>query len=170
MSKLNDLTGRKFGRLTVIVRAGSTVKGRMATWLCKCDCGNVIIAIGNNLLRGHTTSCSCYREQEIRVRHGDTVGGNESSEYSTWRGMIQRCHNPLAFGYENYGGRGIKVCEEWRTDFRNFLADMGRKPGRGYSIDRVDVNGNYEKSNCKWATSAEQALNKRPRRKVGDAV
>ncbi len=114
-NRLLDLTGQKFSRLTVLSRVGTTLKGRMATWLCLCECGNRTVVISNNLRRGHTTSCSCYRDQEVRVKHNHAIRGRETGEYSTWRGMIQRCHNPEAKGYENYGGRGIKVCNEWRT-------------------------------------------------------
>lgn len=102
--------------------------------------------------------------------HGESYFADNTVEYSTWLAMRQRCSNPNAAGYEYYGGRGIRVCERW-DDFRLFLSDMGRKPGPTWSIDRINVDGDYEPSNCRWATPSQQAQNKRPRKpSQGNAV
>jgi hypothetical protein len=105
-------------------------------------------------VRPPTDKCS-------RVKHGDCVGKKRAAEYITWRNMLKRCHNPNDDAYHHYGGRGIEVCERWRTSYAAFLADMGRKPAWNFSIDRIDVNGNYEPGNCRWADWATQNANRR---------
>jgi hypothetical protein len=177
MPAVIDLTGEKFGRLTVLAYAGKT-KDRKSLWQCRCECGNEATTTGKRLRKGETLSCGCLmretqranlkpgaHESHQRATHGHATHGT-SPTYKTWANMIHRCTNPKATNYHCYGGRGITVCAEWR-DFGAFLADMGERPA-GLSIDRIDVNGNYEPANCRWATATEQARNRRPAR-VSDA-
>ena len=154
-----DMTGKVCGRLTVLEVAGS--KRGQQTWRCKCECGNETIAYGYDLRTGHKASCGClYAERKPRLTHGMT----QTPTYNSWASMRSRCNNPRNQDYAGYGGRGITVCERWNS-FEAFFADMGEMP-EGYSIERVNVNGNYEPSNCKWIPMAEQALNRRPRQRA----
>lgn len=158
-----DLLNQRFGRLVVVLRA-SNGSNRNSRWKCSCDCGQEIIVPRYNLLSGNTTSCGCLRrEKPNNLRHGHARKTGDSSEYKSWRAMKSRCLNPRDKVYSYYGGRGILVCERWRISFDNFLVDMGLKPSRDYTIDRLNVNGNYEKENCIWATRLEQSLNRRKR-------
>lgn len=157
-----DLTSHRFGRLVVTDLAGFT-KFKQARWNCLCDCGRAKIVQSSNLRSGHVTSCGCY-SQEIRERaksHGYARKGARHSEYSAWAGMKRRCNNPKNVDFKDYGGRGIMVCDRWRDSFNAFLTDMGRKPSPKHSIDRINVDGNYEPSNCRWATPLEQRSNRR---------
>lgn len=165
-SRLVDLTGMKFGRLTVLSNDGFDIQpngDRRHKWLCLCDCGNQKSIRGSLMKNGTTASCGCFRKEATRLRltkHGASAGGH-TPEYRAWAGVIQRTTNPKNTYYSDYGGRGIKVCDRWRSSFQNFLDDMGHKPSKGHSIDRIDVNGNYEPDNCRWVTNEVQANNKR---------
>lgn len=158
MSKV-DLTGQRFGRLTVLCKDDSDKQGRM--WLCQCDCGNKKSVRVDHLKNGATTSCGCY-SREVASKRNKTHGMTKTPEYSVYKHMIARCERPSDKRFYCYGARGIKVCERWRGEngFQNFIADVGRRPVRGYSIDRINNDGNYEPSNCKWSTRIEQANNK----------
>jgi hypothetical protein len=161
MSPLIEMVGKKFGKLTVIER----VNGHASKWLCRCDCGNNKVVFGGNLRRGHTQSCGCKKvpTEELRaraIRHGHGAPGKHSLTYASWGSMRERCNNSNASGYENYGGRGIKICERWNI-FENFLSDMGERPSPKHTLDRIDPDGNYEPTNCRWATIAEQQRNRR---------
>jgi hypothetical protein len=167
-----DITGKKVGRLTAL----SFVKreNKITYWSYQCDCGNVkTIASGDvGNAYGKTNSCGCkrvetrkmncekIRDSRINIVHGHCKRGQTTRTYSTWQGMKRRCHYVNDAEYHNYGGRGIKVCDRWLNSFDNFLADMGEKP-LNLTLERIDVNGNYEPNNCKWATWTEQSFNKR---------
>lgn len=163
MTALKNISGISFGKLSVVERAGSTKRGDVK-WLCKCACGNGIIVIGYNLRNGHTESCGCVRADRARianVTHGHCLRLKRTAEYRTWTNMKSRCENPNIPRYVDYGGRGISVCSSWRDSFEQFFTDMGPKPSGKHSIDRIDVNGNYCKENCRWATASVQNKNKR---------
>lgn len=161
MPKFQDLTGQRFGRLTVIKQAEDHIcpNGQHKTqWLCRCECGNEVIILANSLKSGRTTSCGC-----ILKKHGL----RNTRLYYIWRDMKKRCYNPNNKGYKNYGGRGINVCKEWLDDFQNFY---NWSIANGYddkakygvcTIDRIDVNGNYEPSNCRWVDMKIQSRNRR---------
>ena len=158
MSKAKDLIGKVFGRLTVIERVENNKDGR-TMWRCKCECGNDCIILGKNLLNGGTKSCGCLKleiNRKINRRHGMT----NTPLYKKWQVMNTRCNNPNRDHYQWYGGKGIKVCEEWRK-FENFY-DWAMASGyrEGLTIERIDINKDYEPSNCKWITLKEQSFNK----------
>lgn len=168
MGKTVDLTGNRFGRLTVIKPDGFyySPKGRKETlWLCRCDCGNEIKTRSCNLGR-YTNSCGCLRK-EITSKNYKIHGKTGSRLYRIWMRMKQCCYNPNNPNYKHYGGRGITVCKEWKDDFQAFY-DWAIASGYDYNaefgectIDRIDVNGNYEPSNCRWTNVDIQSRNKR---------
>jgi hypothetical protein len=158
-----DLTGKKFNKLLVIKRAGVNRDGK-ALWECLCDCGKTTVTFSYRLKSGKTASCGCLQTEALIRRntiHGFATVGHKCSEFNTWMNIKQRCYNPKNDRYTDWGGRGIKVCRRWlgKNGFINFMADMGPKPSKNHSIDRIDNDGNYTSSNCKWSTRKEQASN-----------
>jgi len=146
---IKDFSGSRFGKL-LIVSFNKRTKN-IYKWNCICDCGKKVIVDIGDLKRGHTKSCGCL--------HKKLNGLCNSREYHSWRSMVYRCHYKDSISYKNYGAKGIKVCNRWRTSFLNFLEDMGKRPD-GTTLDRIDTSGNYCKDNCRWATWKQQGRNR----------
>jgi hypothetical protein len=162
-----NLKGKRFGRLLAIRDVGSNGKRRL--WLCQCDCGGTAEVVATKLKSGHTRSCGCLladKNRELRQTHGHAPQGERSLTYKSYTNMITRCENPRAINYERYGGAGINVCDRWRhgenglSGFECFLADMGERPSRRHSIDRIHSTLDYEPNNCRWVVSRVQSLNR----------
>jgi hypothetical protein len=152
-----DLTGKRFGKLVVLGRAPSSARER-PKWLCRCDCGKEKVIRGHALRAGATHSCGCM----VGVLTGNrfrTHGQCGTEMHKIWIGMNCRCANSNDLRFPRYGGRGIKVCARWRKSFVSFLRDVGPRPSKQHSLDRIDNNGNYEPSNVRWATRVVQARN-----------
>ena len=165
MGKIIDLTGQRYGRLTVIARHGRDAS-RQITWLCRCDCGNQSVVLGSNLRKGHTTSCGCLRD-ELRFTHGKY----HTRLHNVWKLMKRRCYNPNDKRYHRYGERGIGVCDEWRNDFGAFY-DWAMANGYDENvpygqctIDRIDNNKGYSPDNCRWVDIKTQNNNRSTNRK-----
>lgn len=157
MPKMRDLTGTKFNRLTVLGISHRVKKD--VYWHCRCDCGNTSIVSRGAINNKSTISCGCYlRERMTEVF--TTHGMSSTSIYTTWQNIIIRCTKPSSISYKHYGARGIKVCERWSGSFENFYADMGAGWFLGASIERLDINKDYELSNCTWIPLGHQARNK----------
>lgn len=157
-----DLTGHRFGRLTVVARAPNNSSGCVC-WACRCECGTDKVISRISLRSGDSNSCGCFRREVIgnrQRRHGMT----NKREWVSWSAMQTRCFDPKHVGFKYWGGRGITVCDRWRgrDGFVNFLADLGTRPPMK-SLDRIDPNGHYEPGNCRWADAKTQATNKRAR-------
>lgn len=168
--QVQNITGQRFGRWTVLQFHDSikynylTSSSTVTRWLCRCDCGNEKVVRGQSLKNGRSVSCRCYQREFQRARqtkHGQV----NSPEYTAWAHMVDRCDNPKNPAYKNYGGRGITVCERWRTA-ANFLADIGPRPTERHSLERINNDFGYSPSNCRWATPKEQCNNKRTNRRL----
>jgi len=158
MSKLIDLTGQKYNKLTVVKRDGRDKFGH-AIWLCRCECGNIKSISGDNIIRELTRSCGC-----LALKNDFKHGYAGTNIYRKWNGMKNRCFNPNSEKYKDYGARGITVFHEWIKDFLKYYDYVSKLPHYdedGYSIDRINVDGNYEPGNVRWATAKVQANNQR---------
>ena len=149
MSSAINLKGKKFAKLTVISRAENTKDGK-TRWLCLCDCNSEKVIMGRSLRNGDTGSCGC-----LSIKHSMS----KDPEYIAWKAMKARCYNVKKENYHKYGGRGIRVCEWWLNSFENFFSDMGSRPSKNHTVDRINNDGNYEPANCRWATKSGQSQN-----------
>lgn len=162
-----DLTGRKFCRLTPLKLSKEKEDKHHTFWKCKCDCGNTVVVRKDSLESGHAKSCGCLQQERFMEKHEKTRGMCDTKIYKCWSSIKQRCLNPKCAEYFNYGGRGITVCDEWKNSFYEFLEwSMNNGYSDDLTIDRIDVNGNYEPANCRWADRDTQNYNKRETRKV----
>lgn len=166
-SRTKDITGLRFGNLTVVSFVPRTGSLGGARWLCKCDCGSQKVVLGGNLRSGGTKTCGCSG-RELQAQKVSTHGMTGSDSYSSWASMKSRCLNPNDSTYDLYGGRGITIHSDWLgpTGFETFLSDMGPRPAKSHTLDRINVDGNYEPGNCRWATPVEQGRNRRTNRLI----
>lgn len=162
--KVIDLTGKQFGRLTVVGFYGKSPNGKLLMWLCECECGGYTKCSTADINRIHTKSCGCLQKEivkKIKTKHGMS----KEKVYAVWKTIKDRCLNKNNKKYMDYGGRGITICNEWAENFDNFFKDMGF-PEEGKSIDRIDNSKGYYKENCRWATRTEQTRNTRRNRLI----
>lgn len=158
-----DLTGKTFGRLTVLSFAGIAARKRAYTWLCQCACGKTKTVISHCLRSGHTRSCGCL-SRDVCIERSTIHGMTHTPEFRIWKAMISRCTNPKVKSYRDYGARGITVCDRWKNDFAAFHQDMGNRPSPELTLERVDNERGYEPDNVIWATRLSQNRNRRKRR------
>lgn len=162
MPKFIDMAGKRYGHLLVERLSHKDSDG--AHWRCLCDCGRSTVMRGKDIRQGKSLACGCLRGFAAR-RHGHAINRKPSATYNSWVSMHQRCGNPKDPSYKDYGATGITICDRWKS-FDNFLTDMGERPD-GTSLDRYpNQRGNYEPSNCRWATPGEQLRNTRRTRMV----
>lgn len=159
MAKIKDLTGRIFNMLTVVKMAEHKLCERVK-WVCICSCGNTTVVNGSSLKNGHTKSCGCLSRASF-IKRSTSHGMCYSPENAAYRKMKLRCNNENNPRYRDYGGRGIKICDRWLESFDNFYEDMGKRPSKKHSLDRIDNAVGYSPNNCRWSTDIEQANNKR---------
>lgn len=181
MGTKKELSGKYFGRLVVINDSGKRAKDGVVYWSCRCECGNFVDVYSKSLTSGKTRSCGCLNIESLRANGKEAIkhvskwieknkhpsithGKTKSKEYISWIKLKSRCENLNDIRYENYGKRGIKVCERWKK-FEAFYDDMGICPD-GFSIDRIDNDKGYSPENCRWATKSQQQRNKRNNRKI----
>lgn len=173
VSALGDFSGRRYGRWTVVRPALSRGRGRR--WLCRCDCGAENDVAQRSLVGGKSESCGCLsseRHSALLKRANHRHGLRGTPEYKIWKDIVKRCHNERHHSYRNYGGRGITICQQWRTDPKAFCDYVGKRPDSTLTIDRIDNNGNYEPGNVRWATRKTQRRNSRAIRliTIGDTT
>jgi hypothetical protein len=156
-----NLVGKRFGKLIVLRKTNRRKNDGCVIWECQCDCGNIVDVSTTRFNPKHrpTRSCGCLHQDKV-VFHGHNRDNNVSSTYQSWKAMKARCSNPNNVKFDLYGGRGIKVCERWINSFENFFEDMGEKP-KGMTLGRIDNDGDYEPSNCRWETYNQQNRNRR---------
>lgn len=162
MPKLIDLTGRVFGKLTVIKRSRN--RPRYVYWTCKCSCGKILDIISNSLISKKTISCGCVKTKKL-IKFSTTHNKSRSPEHICWLNIKSRCSNTKRNDYKYYGGIGIYVCDEWKNSFTQFYKDMGPRPSKYHTLDRIDGDKEYSKSNCRWVTRSIQAINTMKRKK-----
>ena len=160
MSKLIDLTGQRYGRLTVLEKVEGNYTNKSSKWKCLCDCGNIYIGISNHIRREPHISCGCWKKEITSQKLGKHFS-SKSKLYEIWSSMKARCYRKNCKDYQNYGGRGIKIQESWKNDFNTFKEwSLSNGYKEGLTIERIDVNGNYEEKNCCWIKNEFQTLNR----------